>query len=301
MAHVEALNYQHLSYFVTIAAEGSLVGAGRRLRLTHSTLSAQLRALEQFLGGELFERRGRRLVLTPRGAEIAGFAGEIFRMGGELVELARGRAAGRQAAFTVGVVGNVPKSVAQRLLAPVLVDPSWRPVTLRQDSLSRLIEELAAGRLHVVLSDELPRAGGFRLHAHALGATQVYLYAARAEARRYRREFPRSLDDAPLVLPAAGTLRRSVERWLAERGLRINLAAAVEDSGMLRVIGGGGLGLFPVRAMLRTEVEESLGASSVGRLTGVRETYYALSVDRRIRHAAVAAIVENARAQLESH
>ena len=58
------LNYQHLFYFWMIAREGGLSRAAERLRITHSTLSVQLRALEEFLGAPLFERRGRRLVLT---------------------------------------------------------------------------------------------------------------------------------------------------------------------------------------------------------------------------------------------
>src|SRR5262245_49048841 len=112
----EWLNYHHLYYFWLIEQSGGLARAAERLGLTHSTLSAQLKALEDFLGGALFERRGRRLVLTPFGAEVASYATDIFRLGAELVDVARGRTSGRQTTLRAGVVGTLPKSIAYRLL-----------------------------------------------------------------------------------------------------------------------------------------------------------------------------------------
>src|SRR5262249_50550071 len=119
---LEWLNYHHLYYFWLIAQEGGLARAADRIGLTHSTLSAQLKSLEAFLGGKLFERRARRLVLTPFGAEVASYATDIFRLGTELVDVVRGRAPGRQTSLHVGVVGSLPKSVTYRLLEPALAD-----------------------------------------------------------------------------------------------------------------------------------------------------------------------------------
>src|SRR5689334_3622490 len=101
---MEWLNYHHLLYFSLIAHEGSLTRAAAKLHVTHSTLSVQLRALEEFLGGPLFERRGRSLVPTPLGTDVAAYADDIFRTGAELVDMARGRTAPRRAALRVGVV-----------------------------------------------------------------------------------------------------------------------------------------------------------------------------------------------------
>jgi hypothetical protein len=117
---MEWLNYHHLFYFSVIVQEGGLAKAAARLRLSHSTLSTQLRALEEFLGCELFERCGRRLVLTPMGAEVAEYADEIFRMGAELVDVARGLKDGRCSALRVGVVDALPKTFIYRLLEPAM-------------------------------------------------------------------------------------------------------------------------------------------------------------------------------------
>src|SRR5687768_14713853 len=135
---MEWLNYHHLLYFSVIARRGSLARAAEELSVTHSTLSAQLRALEGFLGGDLFERRGRGLILTPFGAEVASYAGDIFRTGAELVEVARGRKSGGRGALGVGAMGNLPKSIIFRLLEPALrVDPET-VLDVRQDRSERL-------------------------------------------------------------------------------------------------------------------------------------------------------------------
>ena len=89
---MEWLNYHHLLYFWLVAREGSLVAAGKVLRLTHSTLSAQVHALEETLGEKLFVRQGRRLVLTDMGGVVFRYADDIFRLGREMVDAVRGRA-----------------------------------------------------------------------------------------------------------------------------------------------------------------------------------------------------------------
>jgi len=293
------LNYQHLFYFWVIAREGSLSRAAARLRVTHSTLSVQLKALEAFLGAPLFERRGGRLVLTPFGGEMAAHASEIFRLGAELVDVARGRAQPGRTTFRVGAVSALPKSLTYRLIEPGLAG-QLGSLQVRQDELGRLLEELASHRLHLVLSDTPPTAGlSASVHAHLLGETEILLYGTRAMAARYKRGFPRSLEQAQVVLPREGaSLRRLVDRWLAERGIRVRVEAEVDDAAMLRVIGAAGRGLFPIRAALRAEVEEAHGAVLVGKLGGVRERVFAISAERRVRHPAVAAIIEHARQRL---
>lgn len=297
---MQPLNYQHLFYFWVIAREGGVARAARHLRLSHSTLSAQLRLLEQFLGGQLFERAGKRLVLTPLGQEIAAYSGDIFRIGNELVEVARGHGAGAHTALRVGTVSGLPKTIAYRLTEPALrLDPA-QVIHVRQDSQARLVEELATGRLHVVLTDTPPEPSAYRLHAHVLGETDLLLFGAPALAKRYGKRFPTLLEGAPVLLPSAGGLRRGLERWFADKGLRVKVTGEVDDAGMLRVLGGQGLGLFAVRSALRTEVEEAHGAMCLGPIDGVRERYYAISVERRITHRGVAAMVDAARATLRS-
>jgi LysR family transcriptional activator of nhaA len=293
------LNYQHLYYFWVIAREGGLTRAAVALHLTHSTLSVQLRALEDSLGEPLFERRGRALVLTAFGREVQQYAAEIFRIGDELLDLAQGRAASLRR-FEVGVVSAIPKTTTCQLLVPALDAEASGGIRIRQDSLERLVHELASGRLHAVLSDApAPPGGAIKLHTHALGSSDILLYGRRDLADRYRRGFPGSLDGAPLLLPGPdSSLRRAIDRWLAVRDLHVEAVGEIDDAGHLRALGAAGRGLFPVRAALRGEVEEGMAARRVGRLTGVVESYFLISLERRVKHPAAAALIERARQPL---
>lgn len=295
------LNYHHLYYFSVIAEEGGIAPAARKLRLTHSTLSAQLRALEEHFGTPLFERRGKRLVLTPFGTEAVGYAADIFRLGRELDDVARGRAAPGRDMIRIGVVASLPKTMAHRLLAPALDRLQNAAVVIRQDSSQALIDRLIVGRLHVVLMDQIPAAPpGARVHAHLLGETGILLYARSELARAARRSFPGSLAKLPFLLPGSDwPLRRRLGAWFAQHGVQPMIKAEIDDAGLLRVFGSLGRGVFPVRAALRAEVEDLQDVSCVGACDGVRERYYAVTTDRRIRHPALNALVNTARKQLD--
>jgi LysR family transcriptional activator of nhaA len=293
------LNYQHLYYFSIIAREGGLARAGAALRLSHSTLSVQLRALEDTLGEPLFERRGRSLVLTPFGREVQQYASEIFRLGSELLDFARGQAAPLRR-FEIGVVSAIPKTIASQLLRPTFESGHAGTIRVRQDTIDRLVAELGSGRLHAILSDSAPaRSSALKLHIHPLGTSTVHLYGAADLARRYRKGFPGSLEGAPMLMPGPdAALRRGLERWFAEHRVRVNAVGEIDDAGTLRALGAAGRGLFAVRAALKAEVEEGSGAKRVGRLAGLVEPYFAISLERRVTHPAVAALIEGARERL---
>jgi LysR family transcriptional activator of nhaA len=295
------LNYQHVRYFAAIVREGGLARAGEALHLTHSTLSAQLRELEAFLGAPLFERRGRRLLLTPFGETIAGYAAELERVGAELLDVARGSRSGpRLSPLRVGLVDALPRTTGFRLIEPALTDDPRPLLQMHHGPLQRLLGALSENQLHLVLADQPAPEGLSRaLHSHLLGRSDVLLYATQPLAARCRARFPASLDGAPMVLPAVGTgLRRSLEGWLSERALRPVVVAEAEDAAMMRVLGVRGLGVFPVRAALKAEVEDLAGVALVGSLEGVSESYYAIAHERRVKHPGVAAIIAAGRAGL---
>lgn len=297
---MDRLNYHHLYYFSVIAEEGGISPAARKLRLTHSTLSAQLRALEEHFGARLFERRGKRLVLTPFGAEASAYAADIFRLGRELNDVAHGRAAPGRDLLRIGVVASLPKTLTHQLLAPALDKLQHGAAVVRQDSAQALIDQLIVGRLHVVLMDQMPpQQPGARVHAHVLGETEILLYARAELARKARRSYPASLAKVPFVLPGSESpLRRRLGAWFSQHQLQPIVKAEVDDAGLLRVFGSLGRGVFPVRAALRSEVEDLHDVTYVGDCEGVRERYYAVTVDRRIRHPALNALVDSARKQL---
>ncbi|HVU05908.1 MAG TPA: LysR family transcriptional regulator [Polyangiaceae bacterium] len=296
---MEWLNYHHLYYFSVIAREGGVAPAARKLKLTHSTLSAQLRALEVHFGAPLFERRGKRLVLTAFGADAAAYAADIFRLGRELNDVAKGRGAATRGALRIGVVAGMPKTLVNHLLGPVLDGPDFA-VALRQDDPGRLLEALSGGGLHLVLTNDVPTAPpGATLHTHPLGETDILLFASRALARRVGAAFPASLGSVPFILPLPGSpFRRRLDAWFARHGLAVRAKVEVDDAGLLRALGVAGRGVFPVRSALRAEIEDLRGLEEIGACDGVSEPYFAVTTERRVRHPGVSAIIDIARSEL---
>ena len=297
---MEWLNYHHLLYFWTVAREGSVARAAERLRLRPPTVSGQIRSLESALGEKLFARSGRSLVLTEVGRVVYGFAEEIFSLGSELLETVRGRPTGKALRFTVGVADVIPKLVAYRILEPAVSLCAPLRLVCREDRHDRLLSGLAAHELDVVLSDTPVGSGaGVRAFNHLLGESPVGFYAVRKIAQARRRGFPRSLHGAPLLLPAETTaLRRALTQWFEESEIRPVVAGEFDDSALLKVFGQGGAGIFAAPTVVERELTEQYGVHPVGRTTALRERFYAISPERRLRHPAVAAICDTARSRL---
>jgi LysR family transcriptional activator of nhaA len=296
---MEWLNYHHLHYFWLVAREGGLAPAATQLRLAPSTVSGQIRLLQDALGHELFVRSGRRLVLTEIGRVVYGYADEIFGIGRELQDTLKDRPAGRPLRVTVGVADVVPKLVARRLLEPALHLREPVRLVCREDRPDRLLAELALHELDMILTDA-PASPQVKVRSfsHLLLECDVAFLGRRDLALKYRRGFPSSLHGAPLLLPTENTaLRRSIDQWLDASGARPRVVAEIEDSALLKVFGQTGLGLFPVAAVVAREVCRQYDVEVVGKAAGLCERFYAVTVERRLRHPAVVAICEAATEQ----
>lgn len=297
---MEWLNYHHLLYFWTVAREGSLVAAGKALKLSHPTLSAQIRALESRLDEQLFTRAGRGLVLTEMGRVVYRYADEIFSLGREMLDTVNGRSGGRPLRLDVGVADVVPKLVVRRLLQPALGGPEPVRLVCHEGRYEKLLADLTLHTLDLVIADApLPPGSGVRAFHHLLGETSVSFFATKPLAARHRRGFPGSLDGAPLLLPLEGSpLRRSLNQWFDRHGVAPRVVAEFEDSALLKVFGTDGVGIFPAPTVLEADVARQYGVQVVGRVPEVRERFYAISVERKLKNPAVVAISEAARHDL---
>ncbi|MBK7927247.1 MAG: transcriptional activator NhaR [Bryobacterales bacterium] len=290
---MEWINYHHLLYFWTVAREGSVRKACETLHLAQPTISGQLRQLEDSLGEKLFAKSGRGLVMTEVGQLVYRYAEEIFGLGRELQDVLKGRPRGRPLRLFVGVSDVVPKLIAYRILQPALQLAEPVQLICEEDSTERLLTELAEHRLDVVLSDA-PVTPQVRVKAysHPLGSSTMTVFGTPELAARFRRGFPRSLDGAPFLYPAAGSnLRRSLEQWFDEHDVRPRVVGEFKDSALLKTFGQAGAGLFVSPAAIEREVRGHYRVNVAGGWTGFR-TLYAISVERRLKHPAVVAITE---------
>lgn len=294
---IRRINYNHLHYFWVVAREGSVAKAAEILHLTPQTVSGQIGFLEEALGNALFRRQGRSLVLTEVGQLVYRYADEIFGLAGELIDVLNGKLPGGPMLFTVGVADVVPKLVAYRILEPALTAAQPVRIVCREARLDELLADLAIHKVDMVLADA-PLGAGLNVKAfnHFLGESAITFFGTEAHAAALSQGFPRSLHGAPLLMPGTHTaLRRGLDQWLEGEGISPALVGEFDDSALMKAFGQAGAGVFPAPSAIEREVQEQYGVRVVGRTNRVRERYYAISAERRLKHPAVVAVSEAAR------
>jgi LysR family transcriptional activator of nhaA len=296
------LNYKHLHYFWTVAREGGVTAAAEKLHVSQPAISTQIRKLELALGQELFDRSGRSLVLTPEGRIVMEFADEIFALGRELTDTLEGRLEGRPMRLVVGVADSIAKTVAHRLLLPAfqLDDPVH--VVVHEDRPDRLLARLATHDLDLVLTDiPIPPNVSVQAFNHPLGESSVAIFGAPDLVATLDGDFPACLDRAPFLLPAHGfALRRSLDDWFAAEDIQPRIVAEIEDSALTKVFGESGHGFFAAPTLIAEEVGDRYQLEVVGTTDAIRERYFAITAERRIKHPGAVAISRAARTHLFS-
>jgi len=294
---MEWLNYHHLHYFWIVAKEESVTRAGARLMLAPSTISMQITRLEESLGGKLFRRAGRNLELTDLGRVVFRYADEIFGLGLELLDTVRGRSVSGPLRFEVGIVDVLPKLMARRFLEPALALPEGLRLVCHEGKEKQLLAELAIHNLDLVLTDTPVKSGlSVKAYSHLLEECGVSFCAVESLAEPLRHGFPQSLNNARmLLLSAMSALRGSLDQWFSSLGIRPEIVGEFDDHALMKVFGQAGDGIFSVPSIIEQDVCQQHNVAIIGRSDAVRERFYAISVERIIKHPAVVAIWNAAR------
>ena len=295
-----SLNFKHLRYFWVVAANGTIARAAEILHVTPQTISGQLRELEEQIDAKLFQKSGRNLVLTDTGRLVFSYADEMFRLGDELQDVIEGRSPGAALTLTVGVAMVVPKLLAYRVLEPVLNMPESVRLVCLEASLADLLADLSVHKIDLVLADApMSPTLNVRAYNHLLGESGLSFFTTRKAARKYKAGFPQSLDGAPMLMPTASSaLRRSLEQWLEQQDIKPVVVAEFEDRALMKAFGEAGTGIFTSPTAVEEDVVAKYGVSVIGRTEEIKECFYAISAERRIKHPAVSAITEAARTGL---
>lgn len=276
------MNLKHLRYFWAVARFGGVGRAAEKLELSPQTLSGQIADLQLSLGVELLRQVGRRLELTDAGRVAYSYADEIFGLADELAAQVRSLSSGRARLFRVGMTDAVPRSLAYRLLSPLVADPSLR-LTASHERLDVLLADLALHRLELVIADRpVPAGSAVKAFNHVLGDTAIALFAAPALAKRLKPRFPSALEGAPVLMPGRdNVLHDALRGWLESRRISVRIVGEFDDGGLMKTFGAAGAGAFPAPLAMRGEIERLHGAEFVGHLDGLSERYYAISTERR--------------------
>jgi LysR family transcriptional activator of nhaA len=294
------LNYSHLQYFWAVAREGSIAKASKSLHITPQTISGQLKLLEESIGHPLFNRVGRRRVLSDTGRLVFEYADEIFSAGAELASVLQGRQLIGPTTLSVGIVSSMPKLIVERIIAPALMGEAPVRVRCHEASLEQLLSELAVHRLDIVLSDQaMPDGLGLKAYNHRLGESGMSFFAQKSKARRLCGGFPQCLDGAPMLLPSqSSVLRRRLDDWFERHQLYPRIAGEFDDSALLKAFGEAGAGIFAGPSAIEGEICRMYRMAVIGQTTDITERYYAISPERRLTHPSIVLITDTARADL---
>ncbi|MBC7575593.1 MAG: transcriptional activator NhaR [Herminiimonas sp.] len=287
------LNLRHLYYFWVVAKEGSVTRAAERQGVAVQTISAQLTLLDQSVGRALLAPQGRRLVLTDAGRIALGYAEQIFALAEQMQDALASTDTVPTMRLTVGISDSLPKLIASRLLDAALQLPQPVKLVCYEDRFESLLGALSVHKLDVVLTDRpVPPGTNLKVFSHLLGESELTLFGVPALAKKYRAKFPDSLRDAPMLLPTRNNaIRGRIDQWFEMLDVRPDVVGEFDDNALLNTFGGNGLGLFPAPSVLADDVREQFGAEPVGPIAQVREQFYAISNERKIKHPAIDAIL----------
>ncbi len=293
------LNYHHLRHFWMIARHRSMTRAAEKLKISQSTLSGQLAELEDWLGQELFERRGKKLHLTDAGRIALEYAETIFTTGHELITRFRQSGETRQRVLRIGAVGPLSKNLQFDFIQPILADMRTKVVVVA-GALDELTRQLQEHQVDLVLSNIPLRADqNVAVFNHLLGEVPVFLVGGR-KLKLSPGIFPKSLIDVPLFLPSLQSdVRADFDLILAQAGIEPFVHAEVDDMALLRLLALSGEGLALVSKIV---VERELQSSKIKfmlRVPGLAEKYYALTVRKRFQNTWLAEIVAAFQARLK--
>lgn len=291
------LNFKHLYYFWVVAEEGSITSASKRLNITPQTISGQISLLETRINNELFRKSGRNIQLTDTGQIVKRYADGIFALGQELSDVLRGITTTGPSELIVASASALPKATVYKILQPALTMQEDFVLTLTEGPVESILADLAVNKVDLVLSDTQVQSN-LRVKAfnHFLGSSGLTVLAPKALAAKYKKNFPHSLNEAPILLPTRQyAIRNRFDHWLDVMEIRPNVRGQFDDSAVMKAFGEAGFGLFFVPQIVEDIVCKMHGVVPVGRIHEVKHDFYAISAERRVTHPAVAAICDQAR------
>lgn len=275
-----------------MAHTGNLTRAAAQLNVSQSSLSVQIRKLEDQIGHRLFSREGKQLVLTEAGRIALDHADAVFAAGDELLGVLGRTATGvARQSIRVGSLATLSRNFQMGFLAPLLQREDVS-ILLRSGSMAELLRHLDAHRLDVLLTNQAPtRDAGTPWISHQIATQEVTLVGASHLVQR-RMPLTKILGSRPLIVPSSDSgVRVSFDALVARLNVSPTIAAEVDDMAMMRLLARAGFGLAVVPPIV---VQDELAARELvqaARLDGVTETFYAVTLKRRFPNPLLGALL----------
>ena len=292
----QQLNYKHLHYFYTTAREGSIAGAATLLHVSPQTISGQLGVFQDYLGVELFERKGKQLVMNDMGEMVYSYADDIFTLGEELQQSIRNNDSKEQLRFTVGVSEVIPKILSVNILESCFSLEGSMKLVCREGDFDTLISELALNKIDLILTDrQLPPGIPVRAYNHFLGESGLTFYASKNTAKKLKQKFPQSLHQQPFLMCGDKSNQKiNLQSWFENEEIAPLIVAECDDSALIKYFGQSDYGVFCTPSIIESHVVNQYGVSIVGRTDEVKERFYAISPERKVKHPGVRHLLDTA-------
>ena len=293
------LNYNHLYYFYVVATEGTISKASTRLNLTSQTISGQITGFEAQIGVKLFERKGKKLSLSEMGLLIYSYAEEIFQLGDEVKNILKRKQPSLWNTFTVGITDVIPKVLAHELLSPVLkMSESVRLICVEGDQ-EHLLADLSVNKIDCILTDQpLQLSSHVKAYNHLLTECGFTFFAAESLLQGCKEAFPKNLADFPWLMQSKkSAVRARLSSWLEKQNIAPNIVAEFDDSALMKAFGQTGFGVFSGPTLIEEYVANKYDVKMIGRTDEIKESYYIISPERRLKHPAILEIVNAASKQ----
>ena len=219
------MDLRQLKTFQVVAATLSFTRAAELLDYAQSSVTAQIRALEEELGVPLFDRLGRRVALTDSGARLLEYADKLLSLADEAY------LAVAETDEPVGqLVISAPETLSAYRLPPLLKQFRQKfprvQLILRSYAVGESINHLSDGSVDVaiVLSAPLPPASGI-IDTPLVKEPFLLLAAPEHPLARLPRVEPEDLRTETLLLTEVGcTYRTAFEQRLLAAGIRLPTA-----------------------------------------------------------------------------
>ncbi|KNC65882.1 LysR family transcriptional regulator [Pseudoalteromonas ardens] len=273
------LNYHHLYYFWRVAKAGSLTQVAQDVHISQSALSIQIKRLEHTMGVSLFEKQGRKLILTDAGKQVLVYADDIFYKGEELESfLLKGVATERQH-LSIGVQTTLSRNFIESFISPLLCDPHIS-FTLTTRDMDTLLKGLSNHELDLVLTNRLASQNETRWHTQLVSRQQVAIVGPKGAG--IKSDFPQGYDKVRWVLPGPTTeIRSAFNALCAAHQYTPDIQAEVDDMAMLRLLArdSGALAVLPP-VVVKDEIAQGVLEQYHSQLP-IFEHFYAITTSRK--------------------
>lgn len=282
------INYHHLFYFKTIAEEGTISKAAKKLRIGQPTLSTQLKQFEETLGIQLFERQHKKLLLTEQGRLALDYASNIFKMGAEMYEVLHDRLKPLKPSLHIGALDSIPKQIVLQLVKSAYkLSPCQ--ITLSEGKSDQLMRELVAHRMDLMVTNFLPVGVDAKgLFVRSITKENVCFYGA-PKFKVLRKGFPKSISGQAMILPSYDSkLRQDLDHWAKLHSIELEIIAETQDISIKKLMAINEMGLIPTAKHTVTRQILSGELLEIGQLQGVYEELFLVTAQRKIENVLAA-------------